>query len=171
MIFKMEYNIINNMIVNEFQSSIAANDAETRNTIFNSLYSWYMKNYAYKIKQACLSNNEKEIRKYAIEIENICTLSDIDKLKITFYDPEYQQLLLISDEIFNRIKDNKMITDDEYNIYVSKLEEKKSKINEIYKKDCEHIISECMLDLEYLKRDGNFEYYSLRFNQNRLMEK
>lgn len=163
----MEFNLINNMIVNELQHSIASDNVEIRTTIFNGMYSWYIKNYADKIRQACLSNNKMKLKYYVTQIENICNLSDVDKLKITFNDPKYTELISISDEIFNRIKENKMLNEDEYNNYVNRIEEIKSKINKIYKRDSEHIVSECMLDLEYLKRNGNFEYYSLRFNQYR----
>lgn len=160
----MEYNLIHNMIVNEFQQCISSYDSELRTTIFNNLYSWYMKNYADKIKQACLSNDENKLKMYAIQIENICNSPDVDKLKYTFDDPEYNKLVEISNEIFERIKNEKMITDDEYKNYSEKLESLKHKINKIHKNDCDYIISECMLDLEYLKRNGEYEYYSLRFD-------
>lgn len=158
---------MHNMIVNELQSSISCDDAESRMSIFNNMYSWYMKNYAKKIKEACLNNDESKLKKYAIEIENICNLSDLDKLKFIFNDSKYNELVSVSNEIFERIKNNKMITVEEYKKYVKKINELESEINIIYENECKHIISECMLDLEYLKRNGNFEYYSLRFNKYR----
>lgn len=160
----MEYNLMLNKIISELHESISYHDAKNRTVIFNSLYFWYLKNYSKEVENACLANDQLNLIKYAFEIEKICNLSDEEKLRAIINDSEFNELINLSSEIFGKVKNKNMINVEEYEDYINKLNILKNSIDKQYIKESEMIISECILDLDYLRNNGDIEKCSSRYD-------
>ena len=86
-----------------------------------------------------------------------------------YIDNEFELFKKLSQEVFNLTtnfyeKEEPTSIDIDFDEYQQKLESFKSKISEVYISDYERELSECLLDLEYLKNKGNVTAYSIRLH-------
>ena len=150
-----------------FNNSVNTTDENLRTKILASLENWYQKNYADKAKDACEKSDDITLINISNDIEFICSKSDYLKVKLTYNDEAYNNSVKISRDIFSLVREsidkNKFtLTLEEYNNFLRELEGYKENISILYKDDYDYLLSECVLDLDYLLNKGNVDSYSFR---------
>ena len=100
------------------------------------------------------------------EIQNICSLSDYRKFQEIYECPQLTEISKLSNKIFNLIKECKQrkVSFDikDYNYFINELNKYEQTFPKIIKNRFNEIKSECMLDLQYLLKQGNVDSYSFR---------
>ena len=155
------------IVKERFNKSINTTDENLRTKILTSLENWYQKNYADKAKEACEKNDDITLINVSNDIEFICSKSDYLKVKLTYNDETYKKSDKISRDIFSLVKESIdknefTLTLEEYNKLLEELKGYKENISSFYKDDYAYLLSESVLDLEYLLNKGNVDSYSFR---------
>ena len=131
------------------------------------LQKWFEEKYSEQIKNILLEKKYDQLIKISNEINYFLNITPEEQLLIIENNQDFITLKTISSEIFNKsissLETNTFISEQEYNDYINRLNEidKNNKDNGFFK----NIISECLLDLEYLKNEGNVDIYSLRLGR------
>lgn len=163
----MNYEEYNQRVYEEFNNSIKTTQEDLKKKILNSMINWYQRVWSEKVKELCQSNDSSELIAISNEIKKIGEKNDIEKLKMTYQDKNYEQFLELSKEIYNETKKaidshHIMITEEKYQNYVNQINDYETKISPIFQEEYKKNKSECFLDLDYLKSEGKKEIYSFR---------
>ncbi len=155
------------MVKERFNNCVNTTDDNLRSKILTSLENWYQKNYADKALDACKKNDDITLVSISNDIEFICSKSDYLKVKLTYNDETYNKGEKISREIFSLVresidKNEFTLTLEEYNKYLRELENYKDNISTLYKDDYAYLLSESILDLDYLLNKGKVDSFSFR---------
>lgn len=163
----MKYEECYALIINNFHSKIKTSDKKLHNKIFLCLLSWYKNNYESVLKECFLNDDQPTIVRCIKEIENVCLLDDYQKVQKTYQSEKMEILNQLSNKIFELVK--KLIDFGENNLHildcekmVNMLNDLESQIPDILIERYKFIRSECLLDLEFIKSNGNISTYSFR---------
>ncbi len=165
----MNYSDCYNNIKENFLNAIVTSNEELKKKIYSTLMSWFSVNYEEDLKKAFEEKDEKKINLILKNISDVCELNDLNKVKHTYIDNNFQEICKLSDEIFSKALElksnsNYSFTNKDYDNYISKLNFYISKVSPIFLEDSRIIISECELDLNYLRNNGNVDVYSVRLS-------
>ena len=160
-----EYSTYYNEIVNLFENSISTNNLSLKKKIMACLISWYHRNYESELHKCFDEKNEEKIYSISNRIKKVCSHSDYDIVQETYWCKEIDELNSVSNEIFMYVV--KSITDKkfpqiDFDGYDKKLKKIEELLPSIVKNKYKSIISECILDLDYLKKKGVVSCYSIR---------
>ncbi len=162
----MNYESYYDEIKDMFQHSIKTNDANLNKKVYTCLLEWYKRNYEEEIKKCFIENDYSKIISISEQIKKICNYSDYDKIQETYLCSELEELIKISNKIFDLVitsfTDNNIFTTIKYDEIEKKINSLGEKIPKIIIGRYKFILSECLLDLEYLKKQGNVNNYSIR---------
>lgn len=163
----MSYDEYYQIIENRFNNCINTKDEKLKAKIKHSLLSWYKRTYEEKAKEACTNKNDEVLISISNDIETVCSKPDYIKLKLTYKDDSYEYAKMISFQIFEIVqksidKNSFDFSQEQYDNYLDILKQVESDISALYKDDYKYLLSESILDLNFLLKKGNVEEFSFR---------
>ncbi len=149
---------LNKNLKRKILESINTDDSDEKDKIYKII--------CYYLEEMSKTTNNKDITR---KINQICTMSDLDKIKAVYYDKELDNLKAYSGEIFEKTisfinNRNNGINQEEYDKYMLKLKLFRFKISDLFKAEVDFIYSECALDLNFLLKKKGLEAYSIRIS-------
>ena len=165
----MNFDDLATILTDRMSESIKTENVLLRTKIMLNFDKWLRTNYKKDLIRCCELGDKFTIVSIVKKIEKIYMLSDYEKIKVLYIDNEFELFKKLSQEVFNLTtnfyeKEEPTSIDIDFDEYQQKLESFKSKISEVYISDYERELSECLLDLEYLKNKGNVTAYSIRLH-------
>jgi len=163
----MSYDEYYKMVIQNFDNSINSNDIQLREKILNTLIRWYQKNYEQQLIDYFKTNDEDSIVAISKEFKRVCDLNDYDKIQETYESNQLEELNRLSNQIFQLVKkinnDNSIaFNKNDYDNVIEKIKLLENDLPKIIINKFNFIKSECLLDLEYLLKNGKVQYYSIR---------
>lgn len=163
----MTYDECYKMIIDNFESKISTKDKLLKIKIYNILLKWYKNNFEEELKFHFETDNKLGITNVLNRIEFVCRKNDSEKMKLVYANKNYEDFIKLSNYIFSLVikfienKDS-LLSDDDFIEYNKKIKSYSSLIPKLLLEKYEYYKSECILDLNYLKSEGNVQIYSFR---------
>ncbi len=165
----MDYEQCYQVIIKKIKNSIQTKNDSLHDKLIFHFKKWFHKNYKDKLEQCCKTNDFILLEQIYSTVDRVCNLSDYEKLKVIYEDTQFMEFKKISQEIYNLatnmyLKKTVKFDNHSYEEYLKKVSLFSGLISDVFQEDYKLELSECILDLEYLKNHGNVRYFSLRLN-------
>ncbi len=162
----MDYEEFYKQMHEYFITSIKTKNKALKDKIINIFEIWYKKEKEEKIKQAIKNKNGEALMAIAEEIKKLADSDDITKLKNTYIDTNFNKMLDLSREIYEKvqmqIEQGVLLDENKIKYYKDRISSLEKSISPLFKEEFLQEKSECDLDLDFLANKGQVDIFSKR---------